>query len=155
MSIGTTLTYHLPEGWTLRKVASTMVRDWLPPFRAEPPAKAARWVIQSVMEEVDKDQQPLWEPGISTEEYEERLDNADLRWVVRASAGRGKGQILARFALCGDNPKTFELSCSPTPPPDTLFDQEKIEEYLQDQEGEGLQGLMAALLTSNGFDMVH
>ena len=46
MSIESTMVYHLPEGWTLRKVASTMVRDWLQPFRAEPSTKASRWVIQ-------------------------------------------------------------------------------------------------------------
>lgn len=155
MSIRSTMTYQLPEGWTLRKVASAMVREWLQPFRAEQPTKSSRWVIQPVMEPVDKDQPPLWEPGISTEEYERRLDEANLRWCVRATAGRGKGTILARFAMCDDRPDSFEITYSSDPVPETLFDAEKIKEYLGDRAGEGLQGLFHALLADNGFEAVH
>ena len=155
MSIESTMVYHLPEGWTLRKVASTMVRDWLQPFRAEPSTKASRWVIQSVMEEVDEGQPPLWEPGIPTEEYERRLDEANLRWCVRASAGRGKGTILARFDRCEDRPDAFAVTCSSDPVPDSLFDVEKIRAHLGDRACEGLQGLFEALLAENGFTAVH
>lgn len=154
MSIGTTLTYQLPDGWTLRKVAATMVREWLPPFRAEPPAKAARWVIQSVMEEIQKDQPPLWEAGISTEEYEERLDRAELRWLIRASAGRGKGTVLARFSPCSE-PGCFELVCGESTLPDNLFDNEKVDQFLKEHETEGVPGLFATLLANNGFEPVN
>jgi hypothetical protein len=154
MSIGSTMVYHLQDGWTLRKVASTMVREWLQPFRAEPATKATRWVIQSVMEEVDEDQPPLWEPGISTEEYERRLDEANLRWCVRATAGRGKGTILARFSMCDDRPDSFEVACTTDPLPAALFDPEKVDEYLKGRPNRGMQGLIEALLNDNGFEAV-
>lgn len=152
MSVGTTMTFRLPKGWTVRKVAGAMAREWLPHFRAEPAAKAARWVVQSVMEESDKTKAPLWEAGISTSEYEERLDQADLSWAIRASAGRGKGTILARLCLSKEQPETFELESCQTSFPETLFDAEKVDQFLNEQGIQEADGLFSGLLTSNGFE---
>lgn len=154
MSVSTTLLFRLPEGWTLRKVATAMAKEWLPPFRAEPTFRAARWVVQSVMEETGNGEAPLWEPGISTEEYEARLDRADLSWVIRASAGRGKGTILARFAMSKGLPDTFQVECLQATFPETLFDAEKLEQFLESQGAAGAGGLFAALLISNGFEPI-
>lgn len=153
MSIGTTLTFRLPDGWTVRKVATAIVREWLPPFRTEPAAKAARWVVQFVVEDPGSPDSPLWEAGISTAEYEERLDRTDLCWNIRASAGRGKGTILARLVMSKDQPDAFHLECSQTAFPETLFDAAKIEQFLQEHGGKGAEGLFSALLISNGFEL--
>jgi hypothetical protein len=148
------MTFHLPENWTLRKVATALVREWLPPFRAEPAVKAARWVVQSVVEDQGKGEAPLWEAGISTSEYEERLDRADLCWAIRASARRGKGTILARLAMSKEEPgNTFELVCPPGTLPEALFDTEKLEQYLKVEGNAGMEELFAALLTGNGFQL--
>ncbi|MDF2630146.1 MAG: hypothetical protein K0R39_3977 [Symbiobacteriaceae bacterium] len=147
MSTDTTLAFHLPEGWTLRKVVTAMVQEWLPPFRAEPAMKAARWVVQSVMESADQGGAPLWEPGISTSEYETRLDQVVRSWVSRATAGRGKGTILARVALDEERPGLLQLSPG-TAFPETLFDADKVDEVTG---GAGPDGLFAALLTQHGF----
>jgi hypothetical protein len=155
MSTGTTLTFHLPEGWTLRKVANAMVREWLPPFRAEPAARAPRWVVQSVVEDNSKAKAPLWEPGISTAEYEERLDRADLCWAVRASSGRGKGTILARFALSKEEPQSFQVVCCQSAFPEALFDAAKVDEYLKGEAPGGVEELFTALLASNGFEIAN
>lgn len=153
MNTGTTLTFHLPEGWTVRKVATAMVREWLPQFRAEPAVKAARWVVQSVMENPDGGEAPLWEPGISTAEYEERLDRANLAWAIRATAGRSKGTILARLVKSDEN--AFQLVSCQTSFPDALFDAAKMDEFLQGQEAAGDGGLFAALLASHGFELTQ
>jgi hypothetical protein len=149
MSTGSTstVTFQLPEGWTLRKVANALVREWIPPFRAEPAAKAARWVVQPVVEDPGAGT-PLWEAGISTEEYEERLERADLTWAIRASAGRGKHTILARMALAEDQPRTVKMVVNQGAFPEALFDAEKMDEFLAGRE----DGLFEALLTSNGFE---
>jgi hypothetical protein len=152
MSTGTTtLAFQLPEGWTLRKVATAMAREWLPPFRAEPAAKAARWVVQSVMEAPDNGAAPLWEAGISTSEYEERLDSAELNWVIRASAGRGKSTILARFVLDKEHPERFQMVLVQPSFPDALFDVEKLDQLPEVNGTPGTAEVFSALLTSNGF----
>ncbi|MFZ5814590.1 MAG: hypothetical protein ACOY93_04750 [Bacillota bacterium] len=152
MSKETSMTFHLPKGWTLRKVATALVKEWLPPFRAEPAAKAARWVVQPVMESTEASDSPLWEPGISTEEYEERLDRANLSWAIRATAGRGKGIILARLVSVEDQPDSFQLvGCQPTFP-ESLFDREKLSEISDDGTPPGPQELFAAVLASHGFE---
>lgn len=130
-----------------------MVKEWLPEFRAEPRVKAARWVVQSVMETPAGADAPLWEPGISTDEYEERLDRANLSWAVRATAGRSKGTILARFVADEDQPETFEVECMQTAFPEALFDTEKLDQFLKDQGTAGTAGLFTALLTSHGFEI--
>lgn len=155
MTTGTARSFHLPTGWTLRKVATAIVREWLPPFRVDPAPKAARWVVQSIMEENDKGAPPLWEPGISTQEYEERLDKADLGWAIRASAGRGKGTILARLALSKEEPETFQVECYQDAFPDTLFDAEKLDEFLKQKGAAGTEALFDALLTEHGFEHAH
>jgi hypothetical protein len=153
MSIGTTLTFRLPDGWTVRKVASVMAREWLPPFRAEPTVKAARWVVQSVMEDPGNADAPLWEAGISTQEYEARLERADLCWAIRASAGRGRSTILARLAPMKDN--SFQMVPCQVVFPETLFDTEKLELFLKERNIEGVEGLFAGLLTSNDFQLAN
>lgn len=145
------MAFHLPGGWTLRKVASALVREWLPPFRAEPAAKAARWVVQSVVEDRGGTGVPLWEAGISTSEYEARLDRPDLCWAIRATAGRGKGTILARLAMSQDQPDTFELECFQTAFPPALFDEAKVQEFLHTEAAPTAEDLFAALLTKNSF----
>lgn len=151
MSTCATLTFHLPQGWTLRKTATAMVQEWLPPFRAEPAMKAARWVVQSVMDEADKSEAPLWEAGISTDEYESRLDRSVFSWAIRATAGRGKGTVLARLAANKEQPGTFQLICSPTPIPEALFDAGKVDELLRSLGTAGEDNLFAALLIQHGF----
>jgi len=146
-----TLEFRLREGWTLRKVATTLVREWLPPFRAAPGARAARWVVQSVVEAPGGVAEQLWEPGISTREYEERLERPDLCWAIRASSGRGRGTILARLALKKEQPETLQMLPCQTALPEALFDQEKLEELLQVEGPPAVADLFAALLTHNGF----
>jgi hypothetical protein len=148
MNMGTTLTFHLPDGWTLRRVATAMAREWLPPFRAVPVVKAAPWMVQPVVDESETAAAPLWEPGITTEEYEERL-NHTLRWSIRAKAGRGKGTILARLAMTEDDAATFQMVCAPETFPETLFDSTKLAEFMDANP----DGLFVGLLTGNGFEL--
>lgn len=152
MSIGATQTFRLPDGWTLRQVATAMVRTWLPPLQAEPLVKKARWVVQSVMEDVSNEGAPIWEPGISTAEYEERLDREGLSWKIRATFGRvrsNKGAILARFSMGKHQRATFQLESAPDALPESLLNSEKVEQFL-DEHGVGREQLFAALLMSNG-----
>lgn len=149
MSTSPTLNFLLPQGMTLRQVANALVQEWLPPFRAEPTFKAARWVIQAVME--NPADAPLWEPGISTSEYETRMEEANLSWAIRATAGRSKGIILARLVrLSGGSPTMFQLVASQTAFPETLFDSGKVSEFLQGQGAVAEAGFFAALLANNG-----
>lgn len=152
MSLGTTQTFQLPEGWTVRKVANALVKEWLPPFRAEPVAKAARWVLQAVVEVPDGSEAPLWEPGISTAEYEERLDRADLGWAIRASAGRAKPIILARLAMSG-SPETFQVAPQ-SAFPETLLDGARVDQFLSTHGAAGREDLFATLLADQGFPAV-
>jgi len=151
MSTGATRSFHLPQDWTLRKVVTAMAQEWLPPFRAEPAFKAARWVVQAVMENNDKTDAPLWEAGISTAEYESRLERAVRRWAIRATAGRGKATILASFAIDKERPGTFQLIASDAPTPETLFDAEKQEQFLLAHGEVGKDAFFATLLTEHGF----
>lgn len=151
VSIGNSVVFHLPEGWTLRKVANTLVQEWLTPFRAAPALKVARWVVQSVMNP-DKSAPPIWEPGIPTEEYEARLDSPDLAWVIRATAGRGKSTVLANLAMRTDHPGTFEIVTATPTFPETLFDTEKVDQFLSEQGGLQSEAFFAAILANQGFD---
>ena len=154
MGTGTTLTFRLQEGWTLRKVATAMAREWLPPFRVEPVVKKARWVVQSVVEDLGKTAPPLWEPGIATAEYEERLDRTGLGWAIRATFGRGKGTVLARLTKSKYQTVTFQVESCPVSFPETLFDTGKVDQFLAAQGADGMVGFFSALLTSNGFQLV-
>lgn len=154
MNMGTTLTFALPEGWTLRQVATALARVWLPPFRTVPAAKGARWMVQPIVEECNEAAGPLWERGISTEEYEDRLDRAGLRWAIRAKAGRDKGIILARLAMSEERPKTLEMVCSQESFPAALFDPDKLTAFQEAQGSEGTDGFFAGLLIGNGFHLV-
>ena len=152
MNVGTTLAFDLPQGWTLRKVATSLVRVWLPPFRSERVGKTPPWSVQPVLED-SAGTAPLWEPGISTEAYEERLDRDGVCWAIRARAGKGHGTILARLAMSEGQPTTFELVCTRDSFPETLFDAEKLANFLDTQGADGAEGLFAGLLAENGFKL--
>jgi hypothetical protein len=152
-NMGTPRTFDLPQGWTLRQVATALARVWLPPFRAIPVTKRAPWLVQSIMEQTDKTEGPLWERGISTAEYEERLNRSGLCWAIRAKAGRSSGIILARLAMGEDLPMTFQLVCSRESFPETLFDAERLTEYLEPASTDEVDGLFAGLLIENGFHL--
>lgn len=155
MNMGTTLTFDMPQGWTLRRVATALARVWLPPFRAVPAVKGAPWMVQPIVNQPEEDTAPLWERGISTEEYEERLDRAGLCWSIRAKAGRSKGTVLARLAMSEDQPTTFVMECSPDSFPESLFDAEKLAQFLEGRSGSETDkdGLFAGLLMENGFQL--
>lgn len=108
-------------------------------------------MVQPIVEESDETGGPLWERGISTEEYEDRLDRVGLCWAIRAKAGRSKGTILARLAISEDHPMTLEMVCSQDSFPTTLFDPDKLAEFLETQDRQGADGLFAGLLIGNGF----
>lgn len=150
MSNGVTSTFHLPKGWTLRKVAASLAQEWLTPYRAAPAMKAARWVVQAVVDP-DKVEEPLWEAGISTSEYEARLNRPDLTWAVRATAGRGKSTMLARLNMVEDKPDTFEIATYKAPFPETLFDPGKVSEFLEEHDLQTAEDFFPALLQTNGF----
>lgn len=150
MTTETKLAFQMPKGRSLRQVASAMVQEWLPPFRAEAPPKAARWTLQAVMERPDSTR-PLWEAGISTDEYEQRLDREVSSWAIRATAGRGRGIILARLVAPKERPGVLEVLVSPAPMPETMLDADKVNEFVDGQEPiEG--GLLAAILRQQGFE---
>jgi len=154
MSTGTTLQFHLNEGWTLRKVATALVREWLPPFRAVPEEKGNRWVVDRVVEAPGGPKADLWERGISTPDYEARLDSPDVCWSIRARNRRGKGIILAHLAMSNDQPETVTMLVSLNPFPEALFDTEKMEELLKAPGNLEMGALFAALLTNYGFEPV-
>ncbi len=153
MNMGTTLTFDMPQGWTLRKVATALARVWLAPFRAVPVVKAAPWMVQPIVDDPSETPAPLWEPGISTEEYEARLDRTDLCWSIRAKAGRSKGCILARLAMSKDDPARFHMVCSLDAFPETLFDAAKLAEFLEARKTAPGDGVFAGLLFENGFQL--
>lgn len=153
-NMGTTLAFTLPEGWTLRKVATALAREWLPPFRAVPVEKGTSWMVQPIMEETDASEGPLWEAGISTEEYERRLDRPGLNWAVRAKSKHGRTSrtlILARFTMREEQP-VFEMVCTTEALPESLFDPAKLAEYLANHETPGAEGLFVGLLKEHGFE---
>lgn len=152
MNMGTTLRFDMPQGWTLRKVATALAREWLPPFRAIPVVKRAPWMLQPIVMEKGENAAPLWEPGITTEEYEQRLDRSGLSWSIRAKAGRNHGHILAQLTVTGEA-NTFCMVCSTDSFPDSLFDTEKLAHFT-DTDGSGsADGLFAQLLLQNGFQL--
>lgn len=153
-NMGTTLAFTLPEGWTLRKVATALAREWLPPFRAVPIEKGTSWMVQPIMEETDESEGPLWEAGISTEEYERRLERPSLNWAVRAKSKHGRTSktiILAHFTLKEEQPSVFEMVCTDEVLPESLFDAEKVAEYLAGQGAPDAEGLFIGLLKEHGF----
>lgn len=153
MSTGKPLTFRMPEGWTVRKVAVALAKEWLQPFRAETTRKSARWILQAVINR-DTVKGPIWEPGIPTREYEARLEDPDLAWNIRATVGRGRNTILAKLTNSEDQPETFELECTATSFPETLFDAEKLSEFMEEQGSPGTEELLCAVLRSQGFQLV-
>lgn len=154
--MGTTLAFTLPEGWTLRKVATALAREWLPPFRAVPTLKGTSWMVQPIMEETDASEGPLWEAGIATEEYERRLEHPSLNWAVRAKSKHGrtsKSLILAHFTLREEQPPSVDMVCTTEPLPESLFDTEKLAEYLSGAENPSAEALFIALLKEHGFEL--
>jgi hypothetical protein len=153
MNMGTTLTFDMPQGWTLRKVATALAREWLPPFRAVAVVKRAPWMVQPIVGEQGEAVAPLWERGITTEEYEQRLEREGLSWSIRAKAGRHVGSILARLTMSEDQPKTFDMVCSQDSFPESLFDEDKLAQFIEAGSGGETDGLLPGLLIANGFHL--
>jgi len=151
MITSTPLQFHLREGWTLRQLVTTLVREWLPPFRAVPESKRMRWAVQPIVEPPGGPEAQLWERGISTREYEARLDHREVCWQVRARNGRAKGIILAHLAMSSDEPQTVTMLLCPDPFPEELFDAEKMEQDLNVPGSVGAGELFSILLTQHGF----
>ena len=156
MSKSDAMEFQLPEGWTVRRVATSLAREWLTPFLADTGPKAPRWVLQPVVEAPEGDA-PLWEAGITTEEYEKRLDREDLAWAIRASVarGRGKGTVLARLSIKKEEPGKVQVDIFQNPIPDSVFDSAKVDEFLQARGAQGMGGLMAGLLTNEGLGYIQ
>lgn len=111
-------------------------------------------MVQPIMEETDASEGPLWEAGISTEEYERRLDRPGLNWAVRAKSKHGRTSktiILAHFTLREEQPSIFEMVCTTEAMPESLFDTQKLGEFLADQDAPGAEALFVALLKEHGF----
>lgn len=151
MNMGTTLRFDMPQGWTLRKVATALAREWLPPFRAVPVVKRAPWLLQPIVGEQPGAAVPLWEPGISTAEYEQRLEHSDLTWSIRAKSGRSHGSVLARLTVSADQPRTFHMEIMADSYPESLFDAEKLARFMDSEGDRPTDGLFARLLFQNGF----
>lgn len=150
MNIGATQTFELPEGWTLRRVATALAREWLAPFRPTVVAKSARWIVQPVVEE-PADGQPLWEEGISTAEYEHRLERPDLTWSIRAKSGRLQSVVLARLTLNQNRPMAFDMVCAQDALPETLIDPDQLATFLEAHGLSRTESLLVGLLTDHGF----
>lgn len=153
MNMGTTLTFDMPHGWTLRKVATALAREWLPPFRAIPVVKRAPWMVQPIVGEQGGVGAPLWEAGITTEEYEKRLDRSGLSWTIRAKAGRHYGSTLARLTMGEGQASTFEMVCSQELFPESLFDADKLAHFMDGESSGQADGLFQRLLLKNGFQL--
>lgn len=149
MTIGPKQTFELPEGWTLRKVVTALAREWLTPLRPEVVPKSVRWVVQPIVEE-PADGQPLWEEGISTAEYEHRMERPDLVWSVQARSGRSRGIILARMTMHSNRPMAFDMVCSQDALPETLVAPDKLAAFLEEHGLAGAEGLFTGLLTDHG-----
>lgn len=151
-TLGKTLTFLLPEGWSTRKVATALAREWLEPFRPEVKKKSDRWTLQPVVEKPEG-WPPLWEEGISTEEYERRLENPDLGWSVRAKTGRFRTLVLAQLTTNTERKDTFDLACYQDDLPATLIDPELMADFLKTQDAKGVEGLITGLLFDQGFEL--
>lgn len=158
LNLGATQTFELPQGWTLRKVAASLAREWLAPFRPQVVVKSARWAVQPIVEK-PANGQPLWEVGISTAEYEHRLERPDLNWSVQARlqarAGQPRGMVLARLIMNPSRPMTFDMACSQDELPATLIDPDKLAAFLEAHGIAGAEGLFASLLIQNGFHVAR
>lgn len=152
-NMGAAQTFVLPEGWTHRRVAVALAREWLEPFRPEVVSKSTRWIVQPIVEK-PANGLPLWEDGISTEEYERRLERTDLIWSVRAKSGRSNGLILARLTRDESRPMTFDMVCSQDSVPETLIDPSRMAAFLEDHHLQGVEGLFTGLLLDHGFQAV-
>ncbi|MFZ5814575.1 MAG: hypothetical protein ACOY93_04675 [Bacillota bacterium] len=108
-------------------------------------------MLQPIVRELGQAVAPLWEPGISTEEYEKRLDRSGLSWSVRAKAGRNHGSILARLTMNEDQAMTFDMECSQDSFPESLFDAEKLACFMDEGSGGQANVLFPRLLLKNGF----
>lgn len=150
VNMGDVQTIWRPEGWPLRRVATALAREWLPHFRPDLEQKKDPWSVQPVVER-PADGRPLWEAGISTEEYERRLEAPDLAWSVRARSGRVSGILLAHMTPVEDRPEIFHLTCSREKLPPTLFDPQKMDPFLETHGLKGIEGLITGLLLDHGF----
>lgn len=150
VNIGKARTFLRPEGWSLRRTAAALAREWLPPFRPDPEPKNGGWSLQPVVEP-PADGRPLWEAGIPTEEYERRLEAPDLTWSVRARSGRVGGILLARLTPVEGRPEAFRLACTRERLPAGLFDPDKLTPLVDAQGLGGAEELITGLLLAHGF----
>lgn len=153
LNTAATQTFEMPQGWTVRKVATALAREWLAPLRPDVVVKSAKWIVQPVVAE-PADGLPLWEEGISTADYEQRMERSDLSWSVQARAGRNKSLLLARLNINPNRPMTFDLVCPRDAVPETLIDPAKLAPFLAAHGGAGVEGLFAGLLLDHGFRIV-
>jgi hypothetical protein len=158
MNMGITQRFELPEGWTIRKVVVALAREWLPPLRPEAVVKSGRWhdrwTVQPIVE-VPANAQPLWEPGISTAAYEDRLERPDLVWTVQARTGRTRSMpnsiVLVRLSVDPNRPRAFDMVCSAGDLPETLLDPDKVAAFLKEHGHASAEDLFACLLMDHGF----
>lgn len=111
-------------------------------------------MVQPIMEETDASEGPLWEAGISTEEYERRLERPSLNWAVRAKSKHGRTSktiVLAHFTLKEEQPAVFEMVCTDEALPESLFDATKVADFLENAGAKGAEGLFTGLLKEHGF----
>lgn len=151
-------TFELLPGWTIRQVAHQLAREWLTHLRPEVAAKAVkwndRWTIQPIVEP-PANSEPLWEAGISTEEYERRLDHPDVAWTIQARAGRPKVAsnclVLAHLSMSPKQPMAFDLVSFQVALPELLIDPDKLAAYLAAHSGAQADELIPSLLIDRGF----
>lgn len=151
-------TFELPQDWTIRQVAHQLAREWLAHLRPEVVAKAVRWndrwAIQPIVEP-PANSEPLWEAGISTEEYEHRLDHPDVAWTIQARAGRPKFtancMVLAHLSMSSKQPMAFDLVSFQVALPEPLIDPDKLAAYLAAHGDAQADELIPSLLIDRGF----
>lgn len=151
MNTGPKLEFTMRAGWTLRQLATALVREWLPPLRAVPAGKGNRWAVQLVVDAPGGPDAQLWEPGISTLEHETRLNRREICWYIRARTGRGAGINLVHLAMSSDRPDGVTMQVCADPFPDGLFDADKVSQELKVPATLEPGAFFAAVMASNGF----
>lgn len=154
--------FELLPDWTIRQVAHQLAREWLAEFRPEVEARSVRWsdrwTIQPIVEP-PAGSEPLWEAGISTEEYERRLDHPDVVWSIQARAGRPRAAarclVLARLSISPKQPMAFDLVSPQVALPAPLIDPDKLAAYLKAHDGAPADQLIPSLLIDRGFRVAN
>lgn len=126
------LAFVLPDDMSLRNLATALASELLPPYLASPARpKGPRWVLKAVIHNPSGTAADLWEAGISTEEYQQRLEDPSLSWQIRADLThtRGRGITLAEVKH-GDTPGSVVVEVADAVKPGTPFDPAKLSEHL-------------------------